>query len=184
VPAKAEISVVIAAWPNYPKAWHQPAIEARIARMQELVRAIRDVRNRYLLDVKKMLDIKVRCSDAIASDLKSLKPFLAHLGGVGELECGPQVTRPSQSASHVHPDFEAYISLAGLIDVNAEIVRLEKMMAEKQKQIQAIESKLSNESFVQRAPVEVVAQQRETQADLVSQVKLLAENMVSLKQGN
>jgi valyl-tRNA synthetase len=94
------------------------------------------------------------------------------------------VTRPSQSASHVHPDFEAYISLAGLIDVNAEIVRLEKMMAEKQKQIQSIESKLSNESFVQRAPVEVVAQQRETQADLVSQVKLLAENMVSLKQGN
>jgi len=183
VPEKAEISVVIAAWPNYPKAWHQPAIEARIARMQELVRAIRDVRNRYLLDVKKMLDIKVRCSDAIASDLKSLKPFLAHLGGVGELECGPQVTRPSQSASHVHPDFEAYISLAGLIDVNAEIARLEKMMAEKQKQIQAIESKLSNESFVQRAPVEVVAQQRETQADLVSQVKLLAENMVSLKQG-
>jgi valyl-tRNA synthetase len=83
----------------------------------------------------------------------------------------------------VHPDFEAYISLAGLIDVNAEIARLEKMMAEKQKQIQAIESKLSNESFVQRAPVEVVAQQRETQADLVSQVKLLAENMVSLKQG-
>ena len=45
------------------------------------------------------------------------------------------------------------------------------------------QSKLSNESFVQRAPVEVVAQQRETQADLVSQVKLLAENMVSLKQG-
>ena len=126
----------------------------------------------------------MRCSDAIASDLKSLKPFLAHLGGVGELECGDLVTRPSQSASHVHPDFEAYISLAGLIDVNAEILRLEKMMVEKQKQIQSIESKLSNESFVQRAPVEVVAQQRETQADLVSQIKLIAENMVSLKQGN
>lgn len=184
VPEKAEISVVIAAWPNYPKAWHQPAIESRIARMQELVRAIRDVRNRYLLDAKKMLDIKVRCSDAIAFDLKSLKPFLAHLGGVGELECGPQVTRPSQSASHVHPDFEAYISLAGLIDVNAEIARLEKMMVEKQKQIQSIEAKLSNESFVQRAPVEVVAQQRETQADLISQIKLIDENMVSLKRGN
>ncbi|NDH05733.1 hypothetical protein EBX93_07385, partial [bacterium] len=38
-------------------------------------------------------------------------------------------------------------------------------------------------SFVQRAPADVVAQQRDTQADLVSQVKLLAENIVSLKQG-
>ena len=151
--------------------------------MQELVRAIRDVRNRYLLDAKKSLDIKVRCSDAIAIDLKSLKPFLAHLGGVGDLECGPKVMRPAQSASHVHPDFEAYVCLSGLIDVNAEIVRLEKMMAEKQKQIQSIEAKLSNESFVQRAPADVVAQQRDTQADLVSQVKLLAENIVSLKQG-
>ncbi len=183
-PSRVEKSVVLAAWPKYPASWFQPQIEARITRMQELVRAIREVRNRYLLDGRKLLDIKVRCSESIATDLKSLKAFLTHLGGVGDLECGPEVLRPSQSASHLHPDFEVYISLLGLIDVQAELVRMEKTIVEKQKQILAIESKLGNEGFVAKAPPKVVALQRETLHDLSSQIKVISENMVSLKQGN
>ena len=49
-PATAAESVVIAPWPSYPDAWHDAGVETRIARMQELVRSVREVRNRYQVD--------------------------------------------------------------------------------------------------------------------------------------
>ena len=49
-----------------------------------------------------------------------------------------------------------YVSLKGLIDVAAEIKRLEKQLGEKKKHLQAIQSKLENTGFISRAPAEVV----------------------------
>ena len=61
-PAKAEESVVIAKWPSYPDAWIDAGVETRFARMQELVRSVREVRNRYQVDDKTRLDVSVKCS--------------------------------------------------------------------------------------------------------------------------
>ena len=57
----------------------------------------------------------------IAGDFRTLAPFITQLAGVGKLECGPDVAKPSQAASHVTPEFEVYVSLKGLIDPAAEI---------------------------------------------------------------
>src|SRR5436853_6461116 len=56
-PEPAAESVVIAPWPQFPAAWQDPAMERRIARMQDLVRAVRDVRNRYMVDARTGLDV-------------------------------------------------------------------------------------------------------------------------------
>src|SRR5262245_42836996 len=164
-------SVVIAPWPELPAAWRDADMERRIARMQELVRAVREVRNRYTVDPKTGLDVFVRCDEAVAADFASLRPFITALAGVAALECGPGVQKPPQAAGHVHPEFEAYVSLKGLIDVAAEVQRLEKQLAEKRKHLQATQAKLANKSFVERAPAEVVEQQREMVADLQKQIQ-------------
>jgi valyl-tRNA synthetase len=156
-------------------------MEQRIARMQELVRAVREVRNRYTLD-KTALDVHVRCNGAVADDFRALQPFIAQLAGVGTLECGPDTTKPPQSASHVQPDFEAYVSLKGLIDVEAEVKRLDKQLTEKRKHLQGSQAKLMNSSFTQKAPPEVVQQQRELVAEVQGQIKALEENLRDLRQ--
>src|SRR5438105_1278348 len=119
-PDPAAESVVIAPWPSFPADWKDAAMETRMARMQELVRGVREVRNRYQVDPKAPLDVFVRCGDAVTADFQALKPFITLLAGVGRLECGPNTAKPKQSATQVHPDFEAYVSLEGLIDVAAE----------------------------------------------------------------
>jgi valyl-tRNA synthetase len=182
-PAKAAESVVIAPWPAFPKAWQDTAMEGRIARMQDLVRAVREVRNRYMVDPKTGLEVFVRCNEAVAADLRTLAPFITSLAGVGRLECGPGVARPPQSAGHVHGDYEAYVSLKGLIDVPAEIKRLEKQVAEKKKHLQGSEAKLQNKSFVDRAPAEVVQQQREQVEELKKQIAVMEANLSELRQG-
>src|SRR5947209_2470651 len=149
--------------------------------MQELVRAVRAVRNRYQLD-RAGLEVFVRSSAAVADDLRALAPIIASQAGVARLECGPDTVKPRQSATHVHPEFEAYVSLAGLIDVPAELARLEKQRAEKLRHLQGARAKLGNSNFVERAPAEVVQQQRDLVADLQAQVQAIEENLRELRQ--
>jgi valyl-tRNA synthetase len=182
-PEPAMESVVITHWPSYPDLWQDPAMEQRIARMQELVRAVREVRSRYEVNPKESLDVFVRAAPAIADDFKALTPFITSLAGVGKLECGPDVQKPKQAATHVAPDFESYVSLVGIIDVPKEIARLEKQLAEKKKFLASIEAKLKNENFVKNAPAEVVEQQRTQVTELQSQIAAIEENLRELKAG-
>jgi valyl-tRNA synthetase len=175
-------SVVIAPWPQFPESWKNPALEARLARMQDLVRAVREIRNRYMIDPKTNLDLFVRAKEGVAEDLRSLASFIRQLAGVGRLECSPSIQKPTQAASYVHADFEAYVSLEGLIDVRAEISRLEKQLAEKRKHLQGIEAKLGNDSFVSKAPPEVVEQQRNLARDTQSQIEAIQSNLAELRQ--
>jgi valyl-tRNA synthetase len=180
-PEPSAESVVIAAWPAFPESWPDAAMEKRIGRMQDLVRAVREVRNRYDLKKDVGLEIFVRCDEAAAGDFRALAAFVSSLAGVGRLECGPAVAKPPQSVTTVHPDFEAYVSLAGLIDVDAEAKRLEKQLAEKRKHLQGARAKLQNESFTSKAPPEIVRQQREMVADLENQILVLEGNLRELR---
>ena len=180
-PARAAESVMIAPWPVLPTKWQDPAMETRIARMQELVRIVRDVRNRYSVDSKTALDVFVRCPEPVAADFAALRTFITLLAGVGTLEAGPNVAKPKQAASQVTPEFEAYVSLVGLIDPAAEVKRLEKQLADKRKQLEATKAKLANEGFVSRAPAEVVAQQRELVVELEKQIASIEETIRELQ---
>jgi valyl-tRNA synthetase len=182
-PEPASESVTIAPWPHLPEKWQDAAMEQRFARMQDLVRAIREVRNRYTIDPKTGLEVFVRCSEAVAADFRALTPFITLLAGVSRLECGPATQKPPQATTAVQTEFEAYISLHGLIDVASEARRLEKQLAEKRKHLQAAEAKLANANFIERAPADVVQQQRALVADLQKQILVIEETLRDLAAG-
>ena len=84
IPAKAAESVCIASWPaNF--GWRDAATETSIGRMQDLVRGIREIRNRYMVDAKTELSVSVRCGKDVANELRPLEPFIGQLAGVGTL---------------------------------------------------------------------------------------------------
>jgi valyl-tRNA synthetase len=176
-PQPAAASAALAAWPDYPPSWHDPAIEARIGCMQELVRGIREVRNTFKLKPSVPLRVLVRCAEPVAQRLRELAPFITQLAGVGELHCGPDLAKPPQSAGIVRAEFEASVLLEGLIDLDEERKRLSKQLAEKHKQLAGIQAKLTNDNFRKNAPAEVVQAQIEQQAELQRQIELLEENL-------
>jgi valyl-tRNA synthetase len=180
-PEPASESVMIAPWPQLPQAWQDSAMEQRMARMQELVRAVREVRNRYSIDSRLPVDLSVRCAEAIAGDFRLLTPFITLLAGVGRLEAGPDVQKRPQSARSVSAEFEAYVPLRGLIDQAAEVKRLEKQQAEVQKHLQSARAKLENPNFTSRAPADVVQQQRDLVADLENQLRVIEANLRDLR---
>ena len=148
--------------------------------MQELVRAVREIRNQYMVDDRKALDVFVRCTESVAADFRALAPFIQQLAGVGALTCGPDTAKPPQASSKVHNEFSLYVSLAGLIDIAKEKARIEKQLAEKRKHLQSGQAKLANESFVSSAPPDVVQKQRETVAETEKQIAALEENLRDL----
>jgi valyl-tRNA synthetase len=182
-PRRAEESVVIARWPTYPSEWIDPGVETRFLRMQELVRGVREIRNRYRVDPKTRLDVAVKCPDAVAADFNALAAFIGPLAGIGSLSAGPHTAKPRQPASLVRPEFTAYVSLAGLIDVAAEVARHEKETAEKLKALDAARAKLANDGFVKNAKPEVVQALRDSADELERQIAALRESLADLKTG-
>ena len=73
------------------------------------------------------------------------------------------------------------MSLAGLIDAAEETDRLEKELAGKLKHLQAARAKLGNSNFVDKAPAEVVQQQRDLVEDMQKQVRAIEENLRELQ---
>ncbi|HLW65770.1 MAG TPA: valine--tRNA ligase [Gemmataceae bacterium] len=180
-PEPSAESVMIAQWPEFPESWHNADVEARIGRMQALIRGIREIRNQFMVDDKTTVEVFVKCSQGIANDFQTLQPFIAQLAMVKDLTCGPNTAKPPQAASKVTEDFALYVSLAGLIDVAKERGRLEKQLAEKQKFLAAAEAKLNDEKFVSKAPPEVVQEKRDQMAELKKQIAALEENLRELQ---
>jgi valyl-tRNA synthetase len=179
-PHPAAESVMIAPWPEFPISWQDGRVDEQITHMQTLVRGVREIRNQFMVPERESLQVSVRCSEEFAALFRSMGRFISQLAGVRELECGPEIAKPKHSATKIHSSYTIYVSLSGLIDPEKERQRLSKQLSEKQKLMQMKESKLANESFIARAPAEIVQQEREAIADLKRQIEMIQENLRDL----
>ena len=73
------------------------------------------------------------------------------------------------------------IPMAGLIDVEAEMARLNKEIDKKRKEVERGEAKLANPSFVERAPGAVVEKERAKIAEMLAALKDLEEQLARIK---
>ncbi|HZC59679.1 MAG TPA: class I tRNA ligase family protein, partial [Chthoniobacterales bacterium] len=77
----------------------------------------------------------------------------------------------------VTPLGQVYLPLDGAIDVSAEKDRLQREIGKIEAEIGAVRKKLSNASFVERAPVAVVEEHRQRERDFVAQLEQLRERI-------
>ena len=76
---------------------------------------------------------------------------------------------------------EFAVPLGNMIDVEAEIARMEAELKHKEGFLQGVLKKLSNEKFVSNAPAAVIEMERKKQADAESIIKSLKESIASLR---
>ena len=145
-------------------------LERRFERLQETIVAVRNVRAVYNIPPSTTLPLVVRCEENVAADLRNVAGQFANLAKAELTAAGPDVERPPASASFSLADADGFIPLEGVIDRNAELARQHAEAAKLRKHIAGHEGKLANENFTAKAPADVVANVRETLANLKSQL--------------
>ena len=168
--APAAESVMLAPWPEADPMRQDPEIEAQFARFQEVLRAVRDIRARQSVPPKTPIEFSVRCEAAVADLLSPMEPYFASMANARSVAFGPDVAAPPLSAHVTLSGMDVYVDLAELIDVPAEIARKRQEAEKLAGFIAAKEKKLGNESFVQRAPADVVQKERESLKELQDQL--------------
>ena len=113
-----------------------------------------------------------RCSSDLAA-------FIGPLAGIAKFTASPNEAKPKQAGTVVRPEFEAYVSLVGLVDPAAEAKRLEKQIGEKTKQLEGVKAKLANPNFT-KAPLDVQQVQRDLATDLENQIRAMLDNLDGL----
>ena len=133
-----------------------------------IVEAIRNVRGEMGIPFKVALGgtipVQVAVADAAVYALLTggEDRRVARLGGLARLEVRHAAATPrlAQSTVSVGPGFEVRVPLAGVIDLTVETARIDKELAKVDSDLALLDRKLSNPSFVERAPAEVVAKDR------------------------
>lgn len=103
---------------------------------------------------------------------------LANIASINWLAAGD--TAPL-SATALAGNLEILIPMSDLIDKNAELARLQKETERLGKDSERIISKLDNESFVAKAPADVIAKERERLADNERALGKLREQMDAIR---
>ena len=180
---KAE-SIMIAEWPEASNVLSSTEDAEMMNTMIDAIRGIRAVRkNMDVAPSRKAHIIVVTSSDKIASMFNEGEAFLERLASVSSLETrNNKEGIPSTAVTAVFGGGEIYIPLEDLIDIAKELERLDKEKTRLDGEIKRINGKLSNESFVSKAPAAVVDQERaklakyeEMYANLSDRIEVLSK---------
>ncbi len=170
--------LALASWPEQRRDWRDSDLEQSIELMQEVVRQVREVRARYQVPPSQKVEIVIKASKEALGPLQSSEGLLGHMAGAASLNIDSAAAKPKGAATAVIQSCEVYV--LGVIDPEKERVKLEARLSKLQAQIGGIKKKLGNESFVAKAPAEVVAKQRTQLTELESQAESLQASLQDL----
>ncbi len=175
--------VMKAAWPVANDDHYDAAIEEQFSQFQEVVGAIRKIRASQSIPPRENVPVAIRCTAESKALLKPMSAYFGSLAGADITAIGPDAAAFETDApmALTSIDIDVHVDLEKYIDLDAELARLEKLEANLIKQITGKQNKLSNESFVQRAPEDVVAKERESLADLQRQLESVQRDIERLK---
>jgi valyl-tRNA synthetase len=157
-------SLMLAAYPVGDEAVLSEAAEADWGLVQELIVAVRNIRSEYKVEPARWVAATVVAGERAAM-LREQAPLIARLGRVDAEKLTVVESldaRPGQSAAIVIGTVEAYLPLAGLIDLEAERARLSKELEQAEADVARREAKLANDGFVAKAPANVVQRERDS----------------------
>jgi valyl-tRNA synthetase len=161
-------SLAVAPFPTADERDINPEVEKQFAVFQELLRAVRDVRASRNVPPKMEIAFSVRCDEATATLLKPMEPYFLSMARAKATGWGPATQSPTLSTTVPLTGMDVFVDISELIDVPAEITKLEKELGKLEGFIQSKESKL-NSDFVQKAPPAVVEKERQSLDELRSQ---------------
>ena len=171
-------ALMIAAWPVADAALDFKAEEKEMERIMEAIRGIRNRRAEMNVPPSKRADLYIET--AFADTFAAGVPFLQRLASAADIKIGESFDVEG-TVNIVTADATVKIPLDELVDKAAERARLEKEIANVQKQLDGVTARLNNKAFTDKAPEAVVAGAREQAAQLSEKLTLLEQSLEQMR---
>ncbi len=171
-------------WPTIAKERLDARAERDMEILQELVVKIRNIRAEAGIDPSRRIEVLVHAESSrngkLIADQAALVGTLTRADRVAVVDAFPP---DLVSARAVVRGLEVAVPLAGLLDFDAERARLTKELGKIDKELDARNRKLANDSFLERAPADVIDKERSIQKEFLEKKRRIEATLTTLGGG-
>jgi valyl-tRNA synthetase len=171
---------VNSSWPEENKELISKKNEDEMQFIMMIISSVRNMKSELSISPKKEVELICRGNDKKTKVITDNKKYLESLIKVTKINTGIKVDKPNQSATAVIQDVEIFLPLAGLIDINKEISRLQTKISDLEGRMKSVRGKLDNANFIKRAPQDIVQHEQNKYDNYKSDYDKLVENHNSL----
>ncbi|MES2919869.1 MAG: valine--tRNA ligase [Pseudomonadota bacterium] len=171
-------SLMIEKFPVPDTARIDPVAEADVQWLKDVIMGLRNIRGELGVPPGKTVTMVLQKGTAIDRErVGRFEAFLRALARIEDVQWLGAGEEPPMAAAALVGELTLLVPLKGLVDVQAEVARLGKEIDRLQQDVARLEGKLGNESFVARAPADVVARERQKLEENQQAVLQLNEQM-------
>ena len=154
-------SIMISNWPQYTKDYDFEKEENEIEMLKSIITEIRNIRNNMNVHPSKKSKL-IFVTEKYESLLNESRAFMERLGYANEITIQKDKNSiPANAMSIMQKDLELYIPFEDLVDIEAEIERLNKEKETAKSELSRAQGMLSNEKFVSKAPEKLINAEKE-----------------------
>ena len=169
--------LIVSNWISDEISYDFPAEKKEMSFLQSMITSIRSIRSRMNIPYSKKINLFIRCDLKNENFIKSQKALLEAFVNTDNIEISDKIDRPSQSSAIVLGEVEIFIPLDKLVDLNIEKSRMGKRIKDIERILSSINSKLSNENFIKRAPRTVIEKEKLNFDKLTKEMKKINHNL-------
>ena len=174
-------TLMLMPFPEYQSAKANPSAQADLEWVKQVITAVRNIRAELNIGPGKPLNMLLRgVSVEDQARLDANQSFLMALAKLESIRVLTADEAAPMSTTQLVGEMELLIPMAGLIDVAAEMTRIDKQLEKLTQEMARVEGKLSNEGFVAKAPAAVLEKERAKLAEFKRDQEKLSEQKAEL----
>ncbi|MCL2573706.1 MAG: valine--tRNA ligase [Defluviitaleaceae bacterium] len=179
----SDASIMVSEWPKYDENYNFAAEETEIEHVKEAVRAIRNARANMNVPPSRKAKVFVVTGDLALRDIfKSCDKYIMALASASEVAVQPSKAGIDDNAvSIVIPSAEIFMPFAELVDIEKEKARLAKEIEKLEKEVGRVTAKLNNTCFTDKAPANVVEEEKEKERKYKEMLAAVEQQLRALK---
>ncbi len=158
--------------------YRNEVVEKNVEFVFDMISGIRNIRSEMKIQPSMKLKVLAQTDDKrekiIIAENKS---FIVNLATLESFYFCKNDSIPSSSASSVTGNATCFVMLEGVINFDKEIARLEKEVEKNTKELLGVQKRLNNESFLDKAPDNIIQKVKAQHAELEEENNKLKENL-------
>jgi valyl-tRNA synthetase len=175
-------TIMTAVFPEADESLVNSPIEQKFVMLQDVIIALRTIKSENNVPPDKLGQaVIIPANEDFASWIATQRALVSQFAKLSEIITGMDALKPAFAGSAVVMGTQVFLSLEGLIDKKVEIERLTKEIDRVRSLAESTKMRLENESFVSRAPEEIIAKEKEKLQGLLNNLEKIGENLEALQ---